>query len=40
MKEVCESKGATVIGSGSVRWFGFGRKGRIAQAVDDLSGLF
>jgi len=40
MKEVCESKGATVCGSGSVSWFPLSRKRRIAEVVDDLSGLF
>ncbi len=37
--EVCESKGATVIGSGDVRWFSLRRKRRIAEAVESLSDL-
>jgi flavodoxin len=40
MKEVCESKGATVCGSGSVGWWSLGRKRRIDEVVDDLSSLF
>jgi NAD(P)H-dependent FMN reductase len=36
MKGVCESKGATVCGSGTVRWFGCSRKRQIAQVVGDL----
>jgi hypothetical protein len=36
MKEICESKGAIVCGSGSVSWFPLGRKRRIAEVVDDL----
>jgi len=40
MKEVCESKGATVCGSGSVRWFSLGRKRQISKVVDSLSTLF
>jgi NAD(P)H dehydrogenase (quinone) len=40
MKEVCESKGATVCGSGSVGWWSLGRKRQIAEVVDDLSRLF
>jgi len=39
MKETCESKGATVCGSGSVSWFPLGRQRRIAEVVDDLSSL-
>jgi multimeric flavodoxin WrbA len=34
MTEVCTAKGATLCGAGSVRWFGPGRTGRMAQAVD------
>ena len=37
MKEVCESKGAIVCGSGSVSWFPLGRKRRIAEVVDNLT---
>ncbi len=40
MCEICESRGATVRGSGSVGWFGLGRGRRIAQLVDSLSALF
>jgi NAD(P)H dehydrogenase (quinone) len=36
MKEICESKGAIVCGSGSVSWFPLGRKRRIAEVVNDL----
>ena len=37
MREVCESKGATVCGSGSVSWFPLGRRRRIAEVVDNLT---
>ena len=37
MREVCESKGATVCGSGSASWFPLGRQRRIAEVVDNLS---
>ena len=40
MTEICESKGATVRGSGSVKWLSLNRKRQISQAVDELSGLF
>ncbi len=40
MKGLCESKGATVCESGSVRWFSLGRKRQIAQVVDNLSHCF
>jgi flavodoxin len=36
MKEVCESKGARVRGSGDVTWFRLGRKRQIVEVVDDL----
>jgi hypothetical protein len=36
MKEICESKGAIVCGSGSVSWFPLGCKRRIAEVVGDL----
>jgi flavodoxin len=36
MIEVCESKGATVCGSGDVGWPRLGLKRRIAEVVDDL----
>ena len=40
MKEICESKGATVCGSGSVGWFRLDRKRQIADVVDHVSRLF
>jgi multimeric flavodoxin WrbA len=40
MKEACESKGATVCGSGSVRWFSLGRKRQISQVLDNLIHCF
>ena len=40
MKEVCEAKGATVCGTGSVCWWSLGRKKKVAEVVDDLSRLF
>ena len=40
MRELCESKGATVLGVDEVRWFSLRRKEQIAQVVEDLSRLF
>ena len=40
MKEICESKGATVCGSGNVGWPRLGRKRQVADVVDNLSRLF
>lgn len=40
MEEICESKGATVYGSGEVGRPRLGLKRRIANVVDDLSRLF
>jgi len=40
MVEACESKGATVCGSGSVGWWSLGRRRQVAEVVDDLSRLF
>jgi flavodoxin len=40
MKEVCTSRAGTVIGTGSVTWFGLGRRRRINQMVEKLSSLF
>ena len=40
MKAVCEAKGATVCGAGSVGWFTLNRKSQISQVVDSLSALF
>ena len=38
MVKICESKGATVCGSGSVGWWSLGRRRQIAAVVDDLAG--
>jgi len=40
MRELCESKGATVLGVDEVRWFSLRRKERIAGVVEALSRLF
>jgi menaquinone-dependent protoporphyrinogen IX oxidase len=40
MKEICESKGAIVCGSGDVSWLHLRRKRKIAEVVDSLSQLF
>jgi flavodoxin len=40
MIEICESKGATVCGSGNVGWPRLGLKRQIADVVDSLSRLF
>ena len=40
MKEICESKGATVCGSGDVGWPRLGLKRRIAYVVDNLADCF
>jgi len=40
LREICESKGATVCGVGDVRWFSLRRKKQIARVVEALSGLF
>jgi len=40
LREICESKGATVRGAGEVRWFSLHRKEQIAQVVEALSRLF
>jgi len=40
MKEMCASKGATVCGTGSVRWSSLDRGRQIAKVVEDLSQLF
>lgn len=40
MQKVCESKGGTVCGSGSVRWLSLNRKRQIAREVDRISELF
>lgn len=37
MTEACESKGATVIGSGDVRWMSLRRGRQIAQAVESVA---
>jgi flavodoxin len=40
MIEICESKGATVRGSGSVGWLSLRRKQQIKDLVDNLSIVF
>jgi flavodoxin len=40
MVEICEAKGATVCGMGSVGWWSFTRGRQIAEVVQDLSRLF
>jgi len=40
MERLCESKGATVCGSGVVNWMRLRREKTAANAVDRLSGLF
>jgi flavodoxin len=40
MKRICESKGATVCGSGIVNWMKKRREQQIVEVVDQLSGLF
>ena len=40
MAEVCASKGATVCGSGSVRWPALRRKRRTSEVVEEMAGLF
>jgi flavodoxin len=40
MAEICASRGATVCGSGSVRWPSLRRKRRIAEVVSELAALF
>jgi flavodoxin len=40
MKKACESKGATVCGSGIVNWMKRRREQQIVEVVDRLSGLF
>ena len=40
MKKICESKGATVFGSGIVNWSKSNREQKIVEVVDRLSGLF
>jgi flavodoxin len=40
MVEVCESKGATVCGAGSVGWWSLGRRRQIAEVLDSLSRSF
>jgi hypothetical protein len=39
MAALCESNGATVVGSGSVRWLSLNRSQQISDLVDHLSGL-
>jgi len=40
MRQLCQSKGATVSGSGVVNWAKFRREKTTARAVDRLSKLF
>jgi NAD(P)H dehydrogenase (quinone) len=40
MTRLCESKGATVCGSGVVNWMKRSREQQIVEVVDRLSGLF
>jgi hypothetical protein len=40
LSELCQSKGATVVGSGSVCWLSLNRGPQIAEAVDTLGRLF
>jgi flavodoxin len=40
MKRACESKGATVYGSGIVNWMKKRREQQIVEVVDELSSLF
>ena len=40
MTEICERKGATVSGSGSVGWFSLRRNRQIATVVASLSAMF
>lgn len=40
MREICESKGATVCGVGDVQWFSLHRERQIAQVVEDLRKVF
>jgi len=40
MRKLCQSKGATVVGSGVVNWAKWRREKTTAKAVDRLSGLF
>jgi NAD(P)H dehydrogenase (quinone) len=40
MKRACDSKGATVCGSGIVNWMKKRREQQIVEVVDQLSGLF
>ena len=40
MEKICESKGATVFGSGIVNWSISNREQKIVEVVDRLSGLF
>jgi len=40
MRKLCQSKGASVVGSGVVNWAKFRRDKTTTRAVDRLSGLF
>jgi flavodoxin len=40
LREACEAKGATILGSADVTWLSFRRRRQILDAVDALSTLF
>ncbi len=40
LKTTCEAKGATICGSGDVKWAGFGRQRKIEEAVENLCKFF
>ncbi len=40
MKNICESKGASIMGTGIVNWMGIKREKRIEDVVERLSRLF
>jgi flavodoxin len=40
MKNICESKGASIMGTGIVNWMGIQREKRIEEVVERLSRLF
>ena len=40
MKKICESKGATILGTGIVNWMNSNREKNIADTVEKLSSLF
>lgn len=40
IKEICESKGTSICGTGIVNWMGTSREKKIANMVEKISGLF